>query len=305
VGFYVQTLDAPSLHIHFDSLVVRNFEAPSTAEAAEAPVAKLYDDVFTNPATGWPEKTFDNYFIGYHEPEYYHVAITGTIYKTTVFIPDKPIFSDATIESNAFVFASKTAETGDYRYGLVFRRSGDQYYAFTVSQRTKRWAILKSTPNELQVLKEGTDAGIHDADVADTLRVDAKGSTFLFHINDQFIAQLEDSEYAEGEVGFYVQTLDAPSLHIHFDSLTVRDFEPRLICTITALSMNVRTGPGTSYESSSYLSQGELVQPVGQSPNGEWISIKSEGNEHQGWIANVKSFVSCNSTLSVLPVITP
>ncbi|MCI0554031.1 MAG: hypothetical protein L0287_24040, partial [Anaerolineae bacterium] len=35
----------------------------------------LYQDEFTNPGTGWSAAEFDNYFIGYHEPEYYHVEI--------------------------------------------------------------------------------------------------------------------------------------------------------------------------------------------------------------------------------------
>ena len=208
IGFFVQTLDAESLHIHYDSLTVRNYEAPEEVQASQPQQSPaLYEDVFTNPATNWPGKTFDNYFIGYHEPEYYHIAITGANYKTTVFIPEKPIFGDLTIDANVFTFAGKTAETGDFRYGIVFRRSGDQYYAFTMSQRSKKWAVLKSTPNELIVLKEGEEPGIHDLDVADALRVDAKGPSFFFHINDKFIAQVDDPDYAEGEVGFFVQTL--------------------------------------------------------------------------------------------------
>ena len=304
VGFYAQTLDAPSLHIHFDSIDIRKYEGSGNAGLPTNPqTAILYEDIFTNPSTAWPERTFDNYFIGYHEPESYHIAITGANYKTTVFIPEKPIYGDFTVEVNASTFAGKTAEAGDFRYGVVFRRSGDAYYAFTVSQRTKRWAVLKSTPNELLVLQEGTSKGINDLDVNDSLRVDAKGGSFFFHINDEFIAQIDDADYAEGEIGFYVQTLDAESLHIHYDSLTVRDFEPRLVCSITALQMNIRTGPGTSFPSTSFLSQGANVEPVGLSADGEWISIRVEGSEAQGWIANVPAYVSCNSTLSVLPVV--
>src|SRR6185369_14208027 len=44
--------------------------APSPAPVADTNV--MYQDEFTNPASGWPEEKFDNYFIGYHEPEFYH-----------------------------------------------------------------------------------------------------------------------------------------------------------------------------------------------------------------------------------------
>ena len=185
----------------------------------------LYQDDFTNPVTGWPEDKFDNYFIGYHEPEYYHIEITSPNYKTTVFEPEKKSFGDATLELQVLAVSSKTAATGDFRYGLAFRRSGDQYYAFTISPRTKQWYVLKSSPSGLSVLKQGTENSIHDLDSADALRVDASGTNLFFHINDRLVGQVTDPDYAQGEVGFYVETLDAANVHIHFDTLLVRKFE--------------------------------------------------------------------------------
>src|SRR5687767_14463926 len=75
----------------------------------------LYQDDFTNPATGWAEDQFDNYFIGYHESEYYHVEITGSNYKTTVFQPEKKSFDDVTVELQVFTNSGKTAANGDFR----------------------------------------------------------------------------------------------------------------------------------------------------------------------------------------------
>src|SRR5262245_40265330 len=90
----------------------------------------LYEDDFTNPATGWTEEKFDNYFVGYHEPEFYHIEITSPNYKIAMFSPGKENFDDASIDADAFTVSAKTAETGDFAYGIAFRRSGDQYYAF-------------------------------------------------------------------------------------------------------------------------------------------------------------------------------
>ena len=44
---------------------------PTTApDSAQESV--LYEDDFADPASGWPnELVFDNYYIGYHEPEFY------------------------------------------------------------------------------------------------------------------------------------------------------------------------------------------------------------------------------------------
>ncbi len=301
VGFYVQTIDSPAVHIHFDELTIRNFEAP---QPQQPQTAELYQDDFTNPTTGWLEAKFDNYFIGYHEPEYYHVEIDSPNSKTTTFLPGKLTFGDATIEVKVFTNSKKTAAEGDFLYGPVFRRSGDQYYAFAISPRSKKWYVLKSTPNELLVLTEGTDASIHDADINDILRVDAQGSNFFFHINDHLVGQLTDSDYSSGEIGFYVQTVDSPAVHIHFDALNIWDFDAPKTCNVLSISskLNVRSGPATTFASIASLSDGDIVEPLGRSPNGEWISIRVEGSDAQGWVANSDQFLSCNVDVNLLPI---
>src|SRR5215208_2596120 len=145
--------------------------APTQVNVADTPAAipvsgknVLYQDDFTNPATGWPEDKFDNYFIGYHEPEYYHIEITTPHSKSTVFAPEKKSYGDFTVDLQVLAVSAKTAPEGDFRYGLAFRRSGDQYYAFTLSPRTKKWFVLKSSPNQLSVLAEGSAEGLQGLD---------------------------------------------------------------------------------------------------------------------------------------------
>src|SRR6266487_1361959 len=275
---------------------------PTTAPVSGANV--LYQDDFTNPSTGWSEKKFDNYFIGYHEPEYYHIEITSPNYKSTVFEPEKKSFGDATIELQVFTVSKKPAATGDFRYGLAFRRSGDQYYAFTISPRTKKWYVLKSSPNELVVLAEGTEDSIHDLDTADTLRVDAQGSNFLFHINDKLVSQVTDADYPEGEVGFYVETFDATNIHIHFDELTIRDLTLDLMCSINGGTVYVRSGPSKTYSQIAVLSNGDIVKALGKSPN-QWIKIVVKGSDVPGWVSYSEGYMSCTPTVDLFPIVSP
>ena len=265
----------------------------------------LYQDDFKDPVTGWAADKFDNYFIGYHEPEYYHVEVTGPNYKTTVFEPERQSFGDATIELQVLTASAKTAASGDFRYGLAFRRSGDQYYAFTISPRTKKWYVLKSSPSGLVVLTEGADEDIHDLDIDDDLRVDVQGSEFSFHINDRLVGQVTDPDYASGEVGFYVESFDSPNTHIHFDTLTIRKFEVSVICNVNALTLNVRSGPSKRFSSSTFVSNGATVQPVGRSPDNEWIKIKLDDSEDQGWVFSSSEYLSCTPDVDLLPVINP
>jgi hypothetical protein len=276
----------------------------ATAESTTTDPNVLYQDDFTNPATGWTEDQFDNYFVGYHEPEYYHIEISSPNYKAPIIVePEKRVFDDGTIELDVFTNSAKTAPEGDFRYGLALRRSGDQYYAFTISQRTKKWYILKSSPNQLETLQEGTDPSIHDLDVDDLLRVDAQGPNFFFHINDQLVAQITDPDYASGEVGFYVESFDSPNTHIHFDTFAIREVELTLTCSVSAGTLNVRTGPSTSFAHIGVLSDGDTVDALGVSPDRTWVKINMEGSDEPGWVFNTAGFLSCTPTLDLFPVV--
>jgi Bacterial SH3 domain len=300
VGFYAQTIDATNIHIHFDSISIRKL---TPAQDLGATAVMLYQDDFSNPASGWAEKKFDNYFIGYHEPEYYHVEIDSPNYKTTVFEPNKDSFDDVTIQVKAYTVSQKTATTGDFIFGPAFRRSGDDYYAFTISPRTQKWSFLKSSPSALTVLAEGSEAGINsDLDTEDVLRVDAQGSKFFLHINDQLVGQVTDSDYASGEVGFFVETFDATNVHVHFDSLAITDYVAPLVCNVNALALNVRSGPGTSFASSEFLSKGDTIIPVGRSADGTWIKVRLENSADAGWVFNANEYVACSSAVDLLPV---
>ena len=114
----------------------------------------LYQDNFVDANTGWPKLAFDNYFIGYHEPNHYHVEVHAPNDKAIVTVP-KLKFDDFTLAVKVLVEPNNTAQTGDFRYGMVFRRSGSNYYAFAVSPRNKTWYLLKSSPTALTELKTG------------------------------------------------------------------------------------------------------------------------------------------------------
>jgi hypothetical protein len=242
--------------------------------------------------------------VGYHEPEYYHIEVTSPHYKTTVFEPQKQNFGDTTIELQVLTVSKKTAATGDFRYGLAFRRSGDDYYAFVISPRTKTWYVLKNSPNELKVLAQGTDDSLHNLDTDDTLRVDAQGPNFLFHINDQLVGEATDPDYTTGEIGFYVESLDVPNVHIHFDKLTIRDLTLDLTCSINGGSVYVRSGPGKTYSQVAVLSNGDTVKALGMSPN-QWIKIIVKGSDNPGWVSYSEGYMSCTPAVNLFPTIKP
>jgi hypothetical protein len=105
-----------------------------------------------------------------------------------------------------------------------FAGRASKYYGFTISPHTKRWSVLKSSPSGVKLLLyEGTEDSIQGLEGADTLRVDAKGPDFTFHINGRLVSRVKDADYVSGEVGFFVQTFDSPRAHIHYGSLVIRE----------------------------------------------------------------------------------
>lgn len=265
----------------------------------------LFQDSFINPGTGWDDAKLGNYFVGYHGPEWYHIEISSPRSKVPISEPNKTSYEDVTLDLQVFAVAAKTDPSGDFRYGLAFRRSGDQYYAFTISPNTKNWEMLKISPEGVETLKEGVDESIHDLDAADLLRVDALGSSFLLHINDHLVGQVTDSTYPSGEVGLYAESLDSPKIHIHYDTFDIRDVQLDLICSINEGTFNVRSGPSKTFAQLAVLSAGDTLQPLGTSPNREWIQIRIEGSDEPGWISYSEGLMSCTPSVDLFPIVSP
>jgi serine/threonine-protein kinase len=231
IGFFVQTFDETLAHIHFDALTISQAEAGAQGSNAPEQPNQL-EDSFTDSTSGWPVSKDDKYIIGYHPPDYYHVQVGVPNDRTVVTYPQE--FTDVTVETEVLVDHTDT-EAGNFRYGLALRRTGDEFYAFVVSPRSGTWQALISSVDGLKVMAEGeinTLRGFAPAgftpDKTDTLRVDAKGGDFIFHINGQPVTQISNADYAKGAVGFFVETFDETLAHVHYEQIKIREveFEP-------------------------------------------------------------------------------
>jgi hypothetical protein len=293
LGFFVQTFDSPRTHIHYDALRVSEPRDESLV---------LHDD-FRDNASGWPVgQRFDNYYVGYHEPEWYHVEIQSENEYATVVL-DGQSFGDVTAEADIFVETSLSAESGDFRYGLALRRAGRQFYAFTVDPRTGSWAVLKSSATSLDTLAEGGDASIGRPEETNTLRVDSVGDRFVFVVNGNTVVEVQDGDYAGGELGFFVQTFDSPRTHIHYDRLSIYQVEaPAAACLVTTRSLNLRSGPGVSYSPAlQVLDQGTRLIPLARSAYPPWIQVQVEETGATGWVYAAPAYATCDTDLAELP----
>ncbi len=193
----------------------------------------LYEDEFSRTSQGWDQGQFGPFTAGYVRYDggrYYQVQAQGPDELYLSFVPKKSDYEDVNIDIKT---RTESASEGDFRYGVVLRRLGDQYYAFAVSPVTKAWYFLKSSPNELQILKEGVAERMRGLEGQDTLRVEAYGSTFLLFVNNRFIDWISDPDYARGEVGFFVDSMENPDALINFNSITIWDIPAPAFIPVT------------------------------------------------------------------------
>ncbi len=195
------------------------------APFATAQLAKgvLYRDEFADPASGWPVGEQGNYTFGYHPQSFYHLQVKAA--HDRLIISRDLGFSDYIAETEVLVDHTSSPPTtplGDFRYGLVVRRTGEDYYAFTISPPTKTWEVEKHSSKGADILKTGKIQALKGVD---TLRVEVNGAAYAFTINDETVTEFSDADYSGGEVGFIVETVDETLAHIHFASLTLREVE--------------------------------------------------------------------------------
>jgi hypothetical protein len=284
-----------------------------TAQAASGGVKRVTDD-FEDPSSGWPQLEFDNYFVGYHEPTYYHVQVSAPGDNVVAPYP-KLKFADLSIEATAFADAANTAPQGDFRYGIALRRTGKQFYAFAISPRSQSWYVLKSSATRLEVLAQGKTGPVPGAGGENKLRAEARGPALTFLLDGKVVSQLQDAAYASGEAGFYVETLDAPRVHVHFDTIRI---EPVLTaaaaaaasatppasaagsCRVISWALNIRRGPGTQFVPDTALVRGALLEPLDRTVDGQWVRVRIPATGQVGWVS--RGFIACTVDPNKLPV---
>lgn len=74
---------------------------------------------------------------------------------------------------------------------------------------------------------------------------------------------------------------------------------PVITATVQADTLNVRTGPATTFERIGTAKRGERLIVIGQSNNCAWLQVKT-ANNLQGWVAATNQFVTLSSNCNAL-----
>ena len=175
---------------------------------------------------------------------------------------------------DTFVAATED-ETGQYRYGLAFRITGNDYYALVVSPLSQTWQVLKSGQGGIRLMAEGSTPTLQgtESGLRDRLAVVANGAEFLLYVNGELVTQLADDDYLTGNVGFFIGTLDEPYIHIHFDQVTVWSLPANA-------QVGVAEAPTGNYERVADLCSGSVS--VGDTLSSFFTHTVAEGETLEG-----------------------
>jgi hypothetical protein len=195
--------------------------------ACQAPIIKrllpsqsgkiLFQDDFTDPSSGWNRVTTTKGQTDYADG----------VYRIFVNEPNLDIwsmpgrkFTDVHIEVDAL----KVGGERDNRFGIICRAvSVDSFYTFIVSS-DGYYGIGKIKGQDYHLI--GMDAlqpskAIRLGTALNRLRADCVGDRLTLYVNGEKLAEVQDAEFASGDVGLIAGTYQSAGTDIRFDNFIV------------------------------------------------------------------------------------
>lgn len=187
---------------------------PSTP--APQPGDTLFFDDFSNPISGWQRFTSAEGTMDYDGGGYRFLvnALQANFWST----PGKA-FRDVRLE----VDVAKIGGSDENRIGLLCRFVAGNYYFFMVSSDGYYTVGKYLGGNVIQLGQSQMQysGAIHTGLAVNHLRADCIGSALTFYVNGQPVAQAQDTDLAQGEVGLLAGTFSQPGVDVIFDNFAV------------------------------------------------------------------------------------
>ena len=189
--------------------------ASTPTPAAQTGDTLFYDD-FTTPNSGWDRFTSAEGTMDYDGNGYRFLinALQANFWST----PGKS-FRDVRMDTDV----AKLSGPDENRIGLLCRFSENNYYFFMVSSdgyytigKFIGGVVTQLGQSEMQL-----SPAIHTGLAVNHLRADCVGTMLTFYVNGVLVAQAQDADLAEGDVGLLVGTFNEPGVDVIFDNYLV------------------------------------------------------------------------------------
>jgi hypothetical protein len=177
----------------------------------------LFQDDFSDPSSGWDRVNVDDGVTDYADGAYRIYVNTSD---SDVWANPGLKFDDVYVE----VDATKIGGSDDNDYGVICRyQDGDNFYFFVISS-DGYYGVGKVLQGEQQLI--GMDSMppsevIKKGNVTNHLRAGCLGSKLSLAINDQLLAEYDDTDFTSGDVGLVAGSFSEAGVDIHFDNFVV------------------------------------------------------------------------------------
>ncbi|MCX6025899.1 MAG: serine protease [Chloroflexi bacterium] len=211
-GLIAGTWEEGGLRVAFDNFQVRVPGGPGSASGKV-----LFADDFSDPFSGWPRRSDETVITDYAQGGY-RIWVNDS--QLDVWGQPGLDVVDAIME----VEATTLGGPQDNDFGVLCRYQDNQnYYLFEISSdgyaiiamyRAGEWVGLSSDQYQ------PSDA-IAQGEATNRIRAECIGPTLRLYVNDELVAEAEDSTLPSGDVGLIAGTFDEAGTDILFDNFKV------------------------------------------------------------------------------------
>ena len=175
----------------------------------------LYQEEFDDNTSGWDRIANENGIMDYDGGGYrFLVSNPGYNLWTT---PEKN-FGDVRVEADVF----RLTGPEENRMGVICRYQNGDYYFFIISN-DGYYAVGKYIGGQTLLLgqTEMQPTEFIQRDAVNHLRADCIGDTLTFYVNYNQIASVQDTDFANGDVGLLAGAFTEPGVDVLFDHFMV------------------------------------------------------------------------------------
>ena len=177
----------------------------------------LYKDDFSNATSGWDRVDEADRATDY-AAGVYRILVKGK--NIDVWARPGLSFGDVRVE----VDGTKVGGDDNNDFGVICRYQDDQNFYFLVISSDGYYGIAKRKHGQVSMLGGEMMASsdqIKQGPAVNHLRADCVGSTLRLFVNDVLLAETQDTDYANGDIGLLAGSFDVPGTEILFDNFVV------------------------------------------------------------------------------------
>lgn len=207
------TLLTASLACSFGGSQATDTPAENTVESDV-----LFQDDFTDTSSGWDRVNTQSGLTDYADGVY---RIFVNEASTDVWANPGLTFTDVAVD----VEATKVGGPDDNDFGVTCRSVDTNNFYFFIISSDGYYGIGKVVDGAQQLIgmdaMEPSDA-VKQGEASNRLHVECAGTTLSLWVNGQMIKEVEDTQFAKGDVGLMAGSFDVAGTDIHFDNFSVK-----------------------------------------------------------------------------------